>query len=64
MKRGFTIKTGQYAYTTDGRVIQIQEVLENGEKYRGFNLEETGSTEVEVDKADIYGVAFGFRRAV
>lgn len=64
MKRGFTLKVGQYAYTTDGRVIQIQEVLENGEKYRGFNLEETGSTEVEVDKADIYGVAFGFRRAV
>lgn len=64
MKRGFTLKTGQYAYTTDGRVIQIHEILENGEKYRGFDLEEAGSTEVELEKADIYGVAFGFGRAV
>ena len=64
MKRGFTPKTGQYAYTTDGRVIQIYEIMENGEKYRGVYLQETGNPEVELDKADIYGVAFGFGRAV
>ena len=63
MKRGFALKTGQYAYTTDGRVIQIHEILENGEKYRGFDLEEAGNLEVELDKADIYGVAFKIGRA-
>ena len=30
MKRRFMLKTGQYAYTTDGRVIQIQGIIENG----------------------------------
>ena len=63
MKRGFTLKTGQYAYTTDGRVIQIHEILENGNKLRGLDLKEAGSSEVELDKADIYGIAFGFGRA-
>ena len=63
MKREFTLKAGQYAYTTDGRVIQIHEILENGEKYRGVDLKEAGNPEVELDKADIYCVAFGFGKA-
>ncbi len=58
MKRGTSIKTGQYAYTTDGRVIQIIEIVENEEKYKGFDLMEDGHPEVELDKAEIYGVAF------
>ena len=64
MKRGISLTTGQYAYTKDDRVVQIHEILENGENYRGFDLKETGNQEVEVDKADIYGVAFGFGKEV
>lgn len=64
MKRRMVFKTEQYAYTTDGRVIKIQEILKNGEKYRGFNLEKTGSQEVELEKTDVYGVVFGLGNAV
>ncbi len=64
MKTGMAIKTGQYAYTTDGRVIQIREIVEDGEKYRGYDLKEEGQPEVELDKVEIYGVAFELRRAI
>ncbi len=64
MKRGYELKTGQYAYTTDGRVIEILEILEEGKKYRGADLKDSGHPEIELDRADIYGVAFRFRKAV
>ena len=64
MKKDFIIKTEQYAYTIDGRVIQIQRILENGKKYEGLDLNETGCTKVELDRSEIYGVAFGIGRAI
>ncbi len=64
MKRDASLKTGQYAYTTDGRVIQIIEIVENEETYKGFDLMEDGHPEVELDRTEIYGVAFGLRRAI
>ncbi len=64
MKRRFTLKTGQYAYTTDGCVIQIQDIIENGERYEGFDLNETGCHKVELDHSEIFGVAFGISEAI
>jgi len=64
MKRKYTLKIGQYAYTTDGRVIQIKGIIENGEKYEGFDLNETVCHKVELDRSEIYGVAFGISEAI
>ena len=55
MKRPVTIRCGQYAYTLDGRVIQIDAIYENGKKYRGHDIDGNDHMEVKLDQKEIYG---------
>lgn len=64
MKGTEPIGSKQYAYTSDGRVIRIEEVMENGWKYRGINIKEAGCPEVMLNRSEIYGVAFKIGHAV
>ena len=64
MKNRFSIERGQYAYTKDGRVIEISEVKENGLKYTGIEIGTGRKTVVDLNCSDIYGIAFGLDKAV
>ncbi len=64
MKKECVLKTVQYAYTMDGRVVRISEITENGNKYKGFDIEEKEDPEVELGREEIYGVAYRIGNAV
>jgi len=44
--------------------IQVQGIIENGERYEGFDLNETGCHKVELNRSEIYGVAFRISEAI
>ena len=55
MRKKTTIKCGQYAYTRDGRVIQIDSVNEKNGKYGGHDISLNDQAEIELDNNDIHG---------
>ena len=62
MKISKPIDCGQYAYTSDGRVVLIEEIIEKGKKFRGFDIKEDDHSLVTLDRSEIYGVAFRLGR--
>lgn len=63
-KMDIHVRTGQYAYTKDGRTIIIDVVIEASKRYRGRDINIKGLPEGELNYLDINSVVDEVCKAV